>query len=63
MWCEMADTRKNWQHILKGEKCMEYDVNPFFVREQENDFPSKWMVYRGYLLVLVGYRFLAHEWS
>ena len=40
MWCKMADTKKNWLHILKDEKCMQYEVNPFCVRGQENDFPS-----------------------
>jgi len=42
MWCKMADTKENWLdlHILKDEKCMLYEVNPFCVRGQENDFPS-----------------------
>jgi len=34
--------KKCWLHILKDEKCMLYKVNPFCVRGQENDFPSKW---------------------
>ena len=46
MWCKMADTKQNFDCIfLKDEKCMYYEVNPFCVRGQENDFPSSWMVY------------------
>ena len=33
MWCNMADTKKD-------EKCMQYEVNPFCDRGQENDVPS-----------------------
>jgi len=41
MWCKVAHTKKNfWLPMLKDEKCMLYEVNPFYVRWQENDFPS-----------------------
>jgi len=35
MWCKMADTKNIWLHILKDEKCMLYEENPFCVRVQK----------------------------
>jgi len=40
MFSKMCDTKKIDYIFKKNEKCLLYEVNPFCVRGQENDFPS-----------------------
>jgi len=43
MWCKMTDTKNVWTTYFKRwnmHVIHMYEVNPFCIRGQENDFPS-----------------------